>query len=100
MSLPPTVLYIHGGSTTVPIDIVGGPFNGDEFGTINLAAHGVGYNVNNPADVMLFEQQWRALGGALAPEPSTWMMMLVGFAGLGYAAYRRSKGERAADFAA
>ena len=23
------------------------------------------------------------------PEPSTWAMMLVGFAGLGYAAYRR-----------
>jgi hypothetical protein len=25
------------------------------------------------------------------PEPSTWAMMLIGFAGLGYAAYRRQK---------
>jgi PEP-CTERM motif len=35
-----------------------------------------------------------ALGGAV-PEPSTWAMMLIGFAGLGYAGYRRSS-ERAA----
>jgi hypothetical protein len=25
------------------------------------------------------------------PEPSTWAMMLIGFAGLGYAAYRRQR---------
>jgi PEP-CTERM motif len=25
------------------------------------------------------------------PEPSTWAMILMGFAGLGYAAHRRSK---------
>jgi hypothetical protein len=25
------------------------------------------------------------------PEPSTWAMMLLGFAGLGFAAYRRSR---------
>ena len=30
------------------------------------------------------------------PEPSTWAMMLVGLAGLGYAGYRRAKGLRAA----
>ena len=26
-----------------------------------------------------------------APEPSTWVMMLIGFAGLGYAGYRASR---------
>jgi probable HAF family extracellular repeat protein len=26
-----------------------------------------------------------------APEPSTWAMMLIGFAGLGFAGYRRAK---------
>jgi PEP-CTERM motif len=31
-----------------------------------------------------------------APEPSTWAMMLIGFAGLGYAGYRRARGERPA----
>jgi PEP-CTERM motif len=31
-------------------------------------------------------------GGATAvPEPSTWALLLLGFAGLGYAAFRRSK---------
>ncbi len=30
------------------------------------------------------------------PEPSTWAMMLIGFAGLGYAGYRRAQGERPA----
>ena len=27
------------------------------------------------------------------PEPSTWAMMLIGFAGLGFAAYRRARAE-------
>jgi subtilisin family serine protease len=31
-----------------------------------------------------------AFGGAV-PEPSTWAMMLVGFAGLGYAGYRTKR---------
>ena len=30
------------------------------------------------------------------PEPSTWEMMLIGFAGLGYAGYRRAREPRAA----
>ncbi len=33
-----------------------------------------------------------AVGGVTAaPEPSTWAMMLLGFAGLGYAGYRRAR---------
>ena len=34
-----------------------------------------------------------AVGGAV-PEPSTWAMMLLGFAGLGYAGYRRAREPR------
>jgi hypothetical protein len=34
-----------------------------------------------------------ALGGAV-PEPSTWAMMLLGFAGLGLAGYRSTGGSR------
>ena len=30
-------------------------------------------------------------GATPAPEPSTWAMMLLGFAGIGYAGYRRSR---------
>jgi len=33
---------------------------------------------------------------ATIPEPSTWAMMLIGFAGLGFAGYRRAKAVRAA----
>jgi hypothetical protein len=32
--------------------------------------------------------------GAAVPEPSTWALMLLGFAGLGYAAFRRSRKAR------
>jgi PEP-CTERM motif len=35
-----------------------------------------------------------------APEPSTWAMMLLGFAGLGFAGYRKARGARAALLAA
>jgi PEP-CTERM motif len=31
-----------------------------------------------------------AIGGAV-PEPSTWAMLLLGFAGLGYVGYRQAK---------
>jgi hypothetical protein len=34
--------------------------------------------------------------GINTPELSTWAMMLIGFAGLGYAGYRRAKEPRAA----
>jgi PEP-CTERM motif len=34
--------------------------------------------------------------GTPVPEPSTWAMMLIGFAGLGYAGYRRAREPRAA----
>jgi PEP-CTERM motif len=31
------------------------------------------------------------LADAAAPEPATWVMMLLGFAGLGFAGYRKAK---------
>jgi PEP-CTERM motif len=36
------------------------------------------------------------VGASAVPEPSTWAMLLIGFAGLGYAGWRRSKGPIAA----
>jgi PEP-CTERM motif len=36
-------------------------------------------------------------GAAAVPEPSTWAMLLLGFAGLSYAGFRRSKGTRGSD---
>jgi PEP-CTERM motif len=37
-----------------------------------------------------------SLKGALVPEPSTWAMMLLGFAGLGFAGYRQARKARPA----
>jgi len=34
-----------------------------------------------------------SLGPAAVPEPSTWAMLLLGFAGLGALAYRRNRRE-------
>jgi hypothetical protein len=33
----------------------------------------------------------RPVSAFAAPEPSTWPMLLIGFAGLGFAGYRRAK---------
>ena len=49
--------------------------------------------VGDPATITQFNATF-SLTGAVVPEPSTWAMMLLGFAGLGYAAYRKTKNER------
>jgi hypothetical protein len=38
-----------------------------------------------------------SLSGSPVPEPSTWAMMLLGFAGLGFAGYRRARMTRPAS---
>ena len=38
-----------------------------------------------------------SLNGTLVPEPSTWAMMLLGFAGLGFAGYRQARKARPAS---
>jgi PEP-CTERM motif len=56
-----------------------------------------GYDlVANGAGGFGFDLAFGSIGGAV-PEPSTWAMMLIGFAGLGFAAYR---GRRKAVLAA
>lgn len=44
------------------------------------------YNINKQAWIMLSEVEFTAA----VPEPSTWIMMLLGFAGLGIGLYRRN----------
>lgn len=41
--------------------------------------------------VSVFGEITSSGGGSTVPEPSTWVMMLAGFAGLGYMGYRRSR---------
>ena len=52
--------------------------------------------VGDPATITQFNAAF-SLKGVLVPEPSTWAMMLLGFAGLGFAGYRRGSKARPAS---
>jgi PEP-CTERM motif len=100
---------------------LGGNFNGNGYGTlsVNLVNPGFGissfgifgnftYTASSPVDPIGLPggggpvDPIRTPGGgvpsaaAAVPEPSTWAMMVIGFAGLGYAGYRRVREPRAA----
>ncbi len=53
-----------------------------------------GTSIYAPVDIYL------TFSGVLVPEPSTWALMLLGFAGLGFAGYQKDKHGRAARLAA
>jgi PEP-CTERM motif len=72
--------FDHDGSG--PLAHIRGPFSMTEQAIIDLRANG---------ELVNFGQTMIAI-----PEPSTWAMMLLGFAGLGYAGYRRTHKVRAA----
>ena len=59
-----------------------------------LAARRHGHRRRNPAPT--FNAAF-SLTGAVVPEPSTWAMMLLGFAGLGFAGYRQARKARPAS---
>jgi hypothetical protein len=62
-------------------DILGpGTYYAEVTGTVNVSHLGVGGTVTT----------------STVPEPSTWVMMMLGFAGLGYAAVRRGSKDKAA----
>ena len=57
----------------------------DSFGSFYFT--GSSYDNNFKYRTIAFEVK-----GAGVPEPSTWAMLLLGFAGLGFAGYRKTKG--------
>jgi PEP-CTERM motif len=61
-----------------------GPFSITEQAIYTLPAHGELIN-RGQTEVL-----------SIIPEPSTWVMMVIGFIGLGYAAIRRGKKDRSA----
>ena len=56
-----------------------------------------GSTVSQPGDAILQGPAGsQSFAAAAVPEPSTWAMMLLSFAGLGYAGYRRAREPRGA----
>ena len=66
----------------------------DDSARSRLAAHRHGHRGRRPAPT--FNAAF-SLAGSAVPEPSTWAMMLLGFAGLGFAGYRRARKARPAS---
>ncbi len=79
-----SIALVFNGSTYTAsfTDLLGpGNYTAEITGTVNVARLGIGGTVSTDA----------------IPEPSTWAMLMLGFAGLGYAAYRRNtKGQPSA----
>ena len=85
--------------TQLSADVQGGVGAGNGSGVVTLnvlAGQDFGFFVNSidaiqgRADIAV-----NGMTGAV-PEPSTWAMMLIGFAGLGFLSFRRSKQRSAA----
>jgi hypothetical protein len=70
------------GNTTVPIPLDGGLY------ALTLGE----YSLNNPSNGIPVNPNPNLFSATLTvPEPSTWAMMILGFAGLGFAGYRASR---------
>jgi hypothetical protein len=87
---PPDALTLI--SDVIPVDALGVPSAlGFTFTNVSPSVH-----IKN-GTVASFTASFSGNASASAvPETSTWAMMLLGFAGLGYAGYRRAKEPRAA----
>jgi len=85
---------------TVTVDLMGvGPVTYDDSGhVLDTNGYDFAYNGGNESF------RWRLIGTSGnpggVPEPSTWAMMLLGFAGIGFAGYRKAKSGRMALSAA
>jgi hypothetical protein len=55
-----------------------------------------GFFLNDGVQPFAFDQALKMRVSDAVPEPSTWAMMLLGFAVVGYAGYRRARGPRVA----
>jgi PEP-CTERM motif len=89
-----TLYYAYNASDTLITDAFIGDTNG---ATVVVPASGIKWLVldNGTGDPTGDSNSWLFGVGSLTfstvPEPSTWAMLLLGFAGLGFAGYRKAK---------
>jgi hypothetical protein len=84
--------------------ITSGPQDNGEFNMVITPAAGESFNTisffhfqsGDPNGSVVRDLSFEVAASAGTPEPSTWAMMLLGFAGLGFAAYRRASQSRCA----
>jgi hypothetical protein len=69
--------------------------NSTYYGTCNQGKSAVPDAYNSPSAVFVNESGVQVIAGGV-PEPSTWALMLLGFAGLGYTGYRQARKPSAA----
>jgi PEP-CTERM motif len=79
------VFSLYGADIGTSLTLVAGQYN-VEAGMQMLPASGIG-----TATVSLLGPVVTGFGAGAVPEPSTWVMMLLGFAALGFAGYRTSR---------
>jgi hypothetical protein len=66
------------------------PANYRFFGATNASGISSIFIANDSGGIEVDDLQFGLLSGVRAvPEPSTWVMMILGFAGIGFMAYRR-----------
>jgi PEP-CTERM motif len=76
---------------TTLVGYTGGPICGPECtGLGQFSISTINLNANAPAFGVIDAGSLTSIGSAV-PEPSTWAMMLIGFAGLGFVARRRQR---------
>ena len=86
---------IHGGTADFSITINGVQIFDGGAPDDTVIDLGSNFGPNIDLKIAMVGSAELILGGALlqpVPEPSTWAMMLVGFAGLGFAGYRSTRG--------
>ncbi len=81
----------YGSATTDFVDPLSFPTNGPVFNFFDQAGDPISGWTANSADGCIVNNRFMCgLAGSGVPEPSTWAMMLIGFAGLGFVGYLRS----------
>jgi len=89
-----TPTFVSGGPSTeyngVPISVVGNTVSGQEAnGTIQFQGTFTSLTWTNPSYEYWYGFNVGFESVAPVPEPSTWLMMILGFAGIGYLVHRR-----------